>query len=357
MHVENFKCFKDFDIELGKFNVLVGPNDSGKTALLQAIQIVGSMPPKESTSSSVLSEGLGVVLGSECIWRQQDAEIQITANAEPKRGGGQIFEVTSKNGVRFQSDVVGQPHDSQHLPPNWKLEMFSKCIGKASYYRFNPSELKHPSPVKAAMKDTGLGFPSFLDVIQSKMGWSVFGQLETEFCRRFPYYKGIGRDIIEVTYSDFGSNTFEKKDSFVLGFKTTHGKTLPANAVSDGVMLSLVFLSLNYAPDPPKILLIEEPENGVHHASLKEIVSTLKDLSDKKDVQVILTTHSPYLLDLVEPEDVRVFQKDEKTGAVNAVRLSDYPEVEDLKEHFMTGEIWTTFKESEIVTKVRGGQG
>ena len=43
MHIQNFKCFKDFDIELGPFNVLVGPNDSGKTAFLQAIRLVAAL--------------------------------------------------------------------------------------------------------------------------------------------------------------------------------------------------------------------------------------------------------------------------------------------------------------------------
>ena len=36
LHIENFKCFRRLDVELGRFNVLVGPNGSGKTALLQA---------------------------------------------------------------------------------------------------------------------------------------------------------------------------------------------------------------------------------------------------------------------------------------------------------------------------------
>jgi len=96
------------------------------------------------------------------------------------------------------------------------------------------------------------------------------------------------------------------------------------------------------------MLLIEEPENWVHHASLKDIVGTLKQLSKDKGVQVILTTHSPYLLDHVDPEEVFVFFKDEE-GAVRAKRLSDHPQVETLRKHFMTGELWTGFDEKDIV--------
>jgi len=42
MHIENFKCFKDFDIELGPFNVLIGPNDTGKHPKDVAAVIFGS---------------------------------------------------------------------------------------------------------------------------------------------------------------------------------------------------------------------------------------------------------------------------------------------------------------------------
>lgn len=192
------------------------------------------------------------------------------------------------------------------------------------------------------MKETGEGFPTFLDKIgRGPEGRSVFLLLEKEFYKRFPYYKGLEQPTTTV-----GND----KDAFCLRFHTVKDEDLSAECVSDGVMLSLAFIALNYTSDPPKILLIEEPENGVHHASLKDIISTLRELSEKKDVQIILTTHSPYLLDLVEPEEVHVFAKN-KDGAVHAAKLSDHPEVEDLKKHFMTGEIWTEFDEADIIAK------
>jgi predicted ATP-dependent endonuclease of OLD family len=97
------------------------------------------------------------------------------------------------------------------------------------------------------------------------------------------------------------------------------------------------------------MLLIEEPETGVHHASLKDIVETLKQLSTEKGVQVILTTHSPYLLDHVEAENVHVFTKDPEEGAVHAKRLSEFEDVADMKSHFMSGEIWSILAEAHKI--------
>jgi predicted ATPase len=113
-------------------------------------------------------------------------------------------------------------------------------------------------------------------------------------------------------------------------------------------MLSLAYLALCYQLTPPSLLLIEEPETGVHHASLKDIVETLKQLTKEKGVQVIMTTHSPYLLDHVEAEQVHVFTKDPE-GAVHAKRLSEFEDVSDMKSHFMSGEIWSILAEAHRI--------
>jgi hypothetical protein len=221
-----------------------------------------------------------------------------------------------------------------------------------SYYQLDPSALRQPSPISQKMKSTGEGFPTFLDDLL-RVDRKAFGELERVFYARCPYYSVIEIGKRTITTADLDQRTFSAKDAFVLSFRTVHDELLPADSVSDGVMLTLAYLAIAYAPDPPKILLLEEPENGVHHAALKDIVGTLRELSEKKGVQVILTTHSPYLLDLVEPEDVRVFSKDDD-GSVRAVKLSDLPDVEDMKKHFRSGEIWTSFEEAEIVRKAGG---
>ncbi|HDY66013.1 MAG TPA: hypothetical protein ENH84_07275, partial [Phycisphaerae bacterium] len=166
-----------------------------------------------------------------------------------------------------------------------------------------------------------------------------FKLFQEEFCERFPYYKRIEKKI-----------TTEKNTDLVgIEFVTRYDNRIPAVGVSDGVMLSLAFLALKYTSEIAShhVFFIEEPENGVHHGSLKKIMETLRKLGKKKKVQIILTTHSPYLLDLVEPDEVWVFAKDDK-GAVTARKMSDYPEVERLKKHFMTGEIWTELSEEQI---------
>ena len=217
----------------------------------------------------------------------------------------------------------------------------TKVVGKAKYYLFDPDALRKPSQMssgEAGMSLKGDRFPTFLvDLVLNDR--EAFFELEKRFYQRFPHYKSI-----ELGKS--GSNN-------ILSFRMKSGPKLDASDVSDGAILYLAYLAVTHEPDPPKILLIEEPENGVHPSGLKATVEALQHISKEKDVQVILTTHSPYLLDLVEPEEVQMFAKDEE-GAVHAAKLSDHPEVEDLKKHFMTGEIWSGLDDVEVVEKCGG---
>lgn len=352
MHIENFRCFKDFGVDLGPFNVLIGPNDSGKTAFLQAIRV--TLTGISNLRSGLLSIG---VVPEDAPWRKnREAPMAFELHAAPLNApsdcrlinlSGRLskghFDITESP----CSDVAHKSNKNSQPAKNWRAE----AIGRADYYRFNPSDLRKPSLLDRKFSETGEGLPTFMAEIILKHR-KEFGELEKSFCARFPYYEAIVIDkTTKAVIHEYQHNApIERiiKDAFTLQFRTVNKETISAESVSDGVMISLGYLALIAGPNPPGVLLIEEPENGVHHGSLKEIVGTLRKLQVEKGVQVIMTTHSPFLLDLVEPAEVQVFCKNDE-GAVHARRLSEFSDAEKLKKHFMTGEIWTEFTEEQIV--------
>ena len=350
VHIENFKCFKDFDIDLGSFNVLIGPNDSGKTAFLQALMI-GTYQATGQWGLTGLARAIGMPIGPANFWRKNtDSPIRIGLRGkewgDDQAVGRPHLDVASEGDRSFRSSVEGaenaRPGWNTLMPKgvNWREDWYQKTIGKAEYFAFDPSNLRKASRQTEEMfrmTCAGEHLATFLDDML-RQDRDVFSALEKEFYSRFPDYSLLTIDKVK----------HEGVVAYVVNFRTQYDHVLPAGAVSDGVMLSLAYLALCYRPDPPKVLLIEEPEAGVHHASLKQIVTTLRELSDQKHVQIVLTTHSPYLLDCVEPEEVRVFAKDDE-GAVHATKLSDHPDVERMKKHFMSGEIWTGLSEEDIV--------
>ncbi len=355
MHIENFKCFKDFDINLGPFNVLIGPNDTGKTALLQAVRLAGAFQPKQTVNVSMTVPEIGFDIGGAFRQEEPNEAIQITVGADmpPEVPDGVRLLVTCRRAPRPNSghavwssnldtqslggvDLEGEGTPDSILPA--AFDAFTRDLCDSAYYALDPRQLRKPCQNTVVLSETGEGLPALLASIL-RMDRERFLALEKHFYRRFPSYKRLELPLARVQVEG---------DGVSLCFVTSQSQVLQATSVSDGVMLSLAYLALCYQLTPPSLLLIEEPETGVHHASLKDIIETLKHLSDKKGVQIILTTHSPYLLDHVEADQVHVFTKDPE-GAVHAKRLSEFEDVADMKSHFMPGEIWSILAEAHNI--------
>ena len=103
------------------------------------------------------------------------------------------------------------------------------------------------------------------------------------------------------------------------------GVEVPSWMASDGTMRLLALTLLAYLPDNQEIYLLEEPENGVHPLALEGIRDSL---SSAYDAQVLVTTHSPALLVLVEPSEVLCFDKN-ADGATDIIRGNDHPVLKD----------------------------
>jgi predicted ATPase len=120
-----------------------------------------------------------------------------------------------------------------------------------------------------------------------------------------------------------------------------------ATDLSQGVLFALAFLALAYLPEPPSIVCFEEPDRGIHPRLLVDIKDAMYRLAfpesygeKRQPVQVIATTHSPYLLDLYKehPEQIVIAHKDAE--GTHFERLSEKPHLSEILEGSPLGEIW-----------------
>lgn len=85
-----------------------------------------------------------------------------------------------------------------------------------------------------------------------------------------------------------------------------------AQQMSDGTLKVFAYLLLLEDPSPPPFLCIEEPENGLYHKLLESLASEFREHATgrKGGSQVFITTHQPYLVDSLEPNEVWILEKD-----------------------------------------------
>jgi hypothetical protein len=115
-----------------------------------------------------------------------------------------------------------------------------------------------------------------------------------------------------------------------------------AQQMSDGTLKVFAYMLLLEDPNPPPFLCIEEPENGLYHKLLESLAREFREhASNRKDgSQVFVTTHQPYFVDALEPDEVWILEKKED-GFSYIRRASENELIKNLvKEGLPLGSLW-----------------
>lgn len=115
-------------------------------------------------------------------------------------------------------------------------------------------------------------------------------------------------------------------------------KPVMAKFASDGTLKMLAYLVLLHDPDPPALIGIEEPENQLHPRLLTALADECRHAAER--AQVLITTHSPFLLNGLRPEETWVLYRDE-SGYTNAGRVSLMDGIREFMNHgAKLGHLW-----------------
>lgn len=107
---------------------------------------------------------------------------------------------------------------------------------------------------------------------------------------------------------------------------------------SDGTLKMLAYLTVLYDPEPPRFIGIEEPENFLHPRLLPELAEECRAATERS--QLLITSHSPFLINAMKADEVRVLYRDEQ-GFTQAVRACDIPGINEFMQAGATlGHLW-----------------
>jgi predicted ATPase len=370
LRIKNFKALRDVDIELTPIHVLIGPNDSGKTSILDALAALC-----RSIDHNLADAFLGSWTNTELVWAGKPSLlVTIEADFDDETISGYTMDVRFGQGGRlaaaerklirardrdFESRAQGATTHAEYPlghpnvlldVPDDILQRFRDLLGGAHYYRWDARFLALPVAPdlkrRFRMEPNGFGLALCLDDI---LGFDRdrFVQLERRFTEIFPHITSI-KLFPEMGYrapvDDPGQVTMlQKADGKGLYFQLrTGGQLIPASQASDGTLLVLAYLAILYLPQPPRVLLVEEPENGVHPKRLRDVLGVLHELvGEQSHTQIILTTHSPYVVDLFGPKEVTLCTMQD-SGEVKTTRMSESEAVRRQIDVFTLGEIWTS---------------
>ena len=115
-----------------------------------------------------------------------------------------------------------------------------------------------------------------------------------------------------------------------------------AQQMSDGTLKMFAYLLLLEDPDPPPFICIEEPENGLYHKLLETLAEEFRThaTGSRGAPQILVTTHQPYFVDALKPEEVWILEKG-GDGFSTIRRVSELEIVRNMfAEGLLLGGLW-----------------
>jgi predicted ATPase len=132
-------------------------------------------------------------------------------------------------------------------------------------------------------------------------------------------------------------------------FDMLGAENIPARSTGHGTLLTLGMLTALSLSDDPQVVLINDLERGLHPRAVASFIHQLRGIQNP-NLQIVATSHSPYLIDCVEADEVLLTSLDEDGYAV--VRpLTDHPNYSEWKGFMKAGEFWSSVGEDWIIRK------
>jgi predicted ATPase len=378
--VDGYKCLRDVKIPLTPIHVIIGQNDSGKTALLE------SMLALHSSAKGPLADAFpGEWQGRELV-NESSSEPRIEFEAEfhalpeehrikyhlevefpqPGRTCLLVTELVEMAGETTQlhnvagdrTSVAYRAHGQAASRRN--CEAVAEAMGQAHLYRFDPKLMMLPAVPdtnrKFRMDPDGFGLATLLDDLLSYEP-ERFIELRKRFIGYYPEFRSVRLETERAVSRQFqstGMHSSSQSTGKGIFFETWRGTRIRAQQASDGAILFLGLLGLIYSPKPPRLLLVEEPERGVYPKRLEQVIRLLRELVQKPPgvpiPQIVMTTHSPYLLSLFKPSEVTLMSREGGSGPVRARPLQDAAHIDERlgDDEFYLGELWYNLTEKEL---------
>lgn len=215
---------------------------------------------------------------------------------------------------RGKSALANIPADTESFPvSSWFRNLLEKGVQP---FVLNSQKMRQPSP-------PGLGRRFQTD--GSNLPWVVaeLRQDQKHFRAWLEHVRTALEDIKDV---DSVERPEDKHRYLVIQY--ANGAKVPSWLASDGTLRLLTLTIPAYLPDIEGTFLIEEPENGIHPRGIETV---LQSLSSIYRGQVLLATHSPVALNMLEPRDVLCFAKD-ANGATDIISGDRHPALREWKK-------------------------
>ena len=360
VRVRNFKAIVDSKaVKLGPLTVFIGNNGSGKSSLVEALE----------TYQTIVRDGLDVAMqrwkgieharhkGAEAKERAGKSlnpmTLELALGVSPRKASRLLLEANNdpaanrmfisaerltdldgdfierdEGGTRYiygtgrsilGSSVEGFEREAQH-DRDWQ------------FLTLQPEKMGEPVAQQRTeggvrLDKSGSNIADYLRYIRS-LDQAAFDGIVEAMAYVLPYARDLQPSI---------TSELERKTYLQL---TEANFKVPGWMLSTGTLRMLALLALLRHPLPPPLIVIEEIENGLDPRSIHLLVEEIRNAVQGGITQVVLTTHSPYLLDLLKLDQLVLVARDE-SGEPKFYRPDSDTKLNEWAKDFAPGRLYT----------------
>lgn len=372
LRVKNYRALRDLELKnITPLTVFLGPNGSGKSTIIDVFAFLsecfsvglrkaldkrgrfkelrtrGSKGPIEIelkyrekegfpiiTYHLSLDEGItGPVVAEEWLqWRraQQGKPFKFL---DFKNGGGQVIagekpinEDERISETLTSSDILAVNALGQ-LAKNPRISALRRFITGwyLSYLNADSTRVFPEAGPQERLSESGDNLPNVIQYLKEQHEERL-SQILKILSSRVPRLEKVDSEIMPD-----GRLLLQIKDA-------PFDKPILARFASDGTLKMLAYLILLYDPQPPQLIGIEEPENQLHPRLLPELAEECRHATAR--TQLMVTTHSPFFVNGLRPEELWVLYRDEQ-GYTRAQRAADMAGIKQfVEEGAQLGYLW-----------------
>jgi predicted ATPase len=308
--IENYRSFVKAEADLQPFTLVIGANGAGKSNLLRWFRLL-------STRQTNQKRKFGTA-GTYCFPFSPDRWVEHVCHS----GESTSFTIDFSDGSSVSGGAQGVLEPNLPWPED-PLPLFN----------LDPETISGTEKIvnRPSVNSSGGGTVQVLDSLKSGDSEELFNKIEENFRKYVPEAQKLsllspseGKKVIQVR--ERGLN-----------------KPLPASELSEGTRLILCILTIIHQENPPPVILLEDIDRGMHPRLFEQIAPLMRRIAEEHDINIIATTHNPYLVDAFQDAKECVLLVEKVDGASVLVPLTKKLEGLDYdKEEAQVslGELW-----------------
>lgn len=344
IQIKGFKSIKDLAINLHPINLLIGANGVGKTNFISFFKLLNNVY-EQRLQQYALKRGVDNLL---YYGRKQTTEISgyldFGGNTyqfilEPNDYGGFFIakehsiyhhEYNNKSfenvNIHVQESLIKESniHQSRYL---------RKHLESYKIYHFHDTSvsapLRTPSLIddNRVLKEDGGNLGAYLYLLQKKYPKS-FKRIEKTVKSIAPFFErfNLAPDRLDESRIKLVWNEVENPEMY-----------FDAGHLSDGSIRFIALATLLLQPNLPNVIIIDEPELGLHPVAINKLAGLIK-VAAQKGCQLIISTQSVNLLNNFSPKDIITVDKEENQSIF---RRLDEAKLKEWLNDYSIGELWT----------------